>query len=296
MKIDELFKQIKKVIPLNKISVSLILVCVFFLVWGGFRACSAPRGPDPDQLYRIGRDPTWYPLNLMGKEKNVLAFSNDLLLTIAKRQKIRLELVGVNSSVLFEGLDRDEFQGVISSMMPNVLNNRRYDFSEPFFLVGPVLIVREDSNIKSLEEMKDRIIGIKSDVPVSLSISKYPVYYKSYSSMTDAFNDLIQKRIDGMLMPILQADTYINTFHHNEFKVVTPPLTDEGLRLITRKNPIAEYLLDQFNEGLHQMYKDGAYAALLKKWDLVEPNHPENFTLKPLDEEISMFDQQFPVK
>lgn len=271
MKFNDLIKQINKVIPLNRISVSLIVVCVFLLVWGGIRACSAPVGPNPDQLYKIGRDPSWYPLNLMGKEKNVLAFSNDLLLMIAKRQKVRLELVSVNSGDLFEDLDRNELQGVVSSMAPNVLNNLRYSFSKSFFLVGPVLIVRDDSTITSMDQMKDKVIGIKSDVPVSLSISRYPVYYKSYTSMADAFNDLYDKRIDGVLMPILQADTYINTFHHNEFKVVTAPLTDEGLRLITRKNPIAEYLLDQFNIGLQQMREDGTYAALLKKWDLVEP-------------------------
>lgn len=291
MKVEEFFKQIRKVVPLNKMSISLMFVCMFFLVWGGIRACSAPVGRNPEQLYRIARDPTWYPLNLMGKEKNVLAFSNDLLLMIAKMQKVRLELVSVDSSLLFEGLDKNDFQAVVSSMMPNVLNSRRYSFSDPFFFVGPVLIVRADSTVKSLEEMKNMVIGIKSDAPVALSVSKYPVYYRSYTSMTDAFNDLYQKRIDGLLMPILQADTYINTFHHNEFKVVTSPLTDEGLRLVARKNPISEYLLDQFNLGLLQMFEDGSYSALLKKWDLIEPSHPEQFSEKAMELESATSEQ-----
>lgn len=275
MKFDEFIKQLKKVVPLNKFSISLMLVCVAVLVWGGIRACTGLNGPDPNQLYRIARDPTWYPLNLMGKEKNVLAFSNDLMLTIAKRQKVRLELVSVDSGDLFEGLDRKDYNAVLSSLTPNVLNSRQYTFSDPFFLVGPVLVVPSDSKIKSLSEMQNKIIGIRSDAPVALSITKYPVYYKTYTSMSDAFKDLHMNRIDGMLLPLLQADTYINTFHHSEFKVVGTPLTDEGLRLIARKTALSEYLLDTFDAGLKEIMADGTYSALMKKWGLVEPIKPE---------------------
>lgn len=270
-KLKDLLDQVKKIIPINKLSVSLMVVCTLLLIWGGIRACTQVPLVARTHLYVIARDPTWYPLNLMGKEKTVLAFTSDLLNTIAKRQNVRIEIVNVSSNYLFEGLSEKEYAAVISSLAPNALNNQYYNFSNPFFFVGPVLIVPADSEIESLKGMTNRVIGVRRDGSVNFNITKYNAYYKPYDSMTMAFEDLYRDRIDGIILPVLQAYTYIDTFHKGRFKVVTSPLDDQGLRLVARQTYLSEFLIEEFDTGLQEIIEDGTYQALCNKWGLVNP-------------------------
>lgn len=270
-KIKDIIKQVKKTIPINKISLSLMALCMLFLIWGGIRACTRSPIIARTHLYVIARDPTWYPLNLMGKEKTVLAFTSDLLLTIAKRRMVKIEVISVSSNYLFEGLNEKDYGAVISSLPPNALNNQFYNFSNPFFYVGPVLIVPNNSDINSLDGMNRRVIGVRRDASVSFNITQYNAYYKPYDSMTMAFDDLYSDRIDGIILPVMQAYTYIDTFHKGRFKVVTSPLDDQGLRLVTRQTYLSEFLIEEFNQGLQELIDDGTYQALCDKWGLINP-------------------------
>ncbi len=270
-KIQDLLGHVKKTIPINKISVTLMVICSLLLIWGGVRACSKAPLMARTHLYVIARDPTWYPLNLMGKDKTVLAFTSDLLSTIAKRRDVRIELINVSSNYLFEGLNEKDYGSVISSLTPNPLNNQYYNFSNPFFFVGPVLIVPADSDIDSLTAMHNRVIGVRRDANVNFNITKYDAYYKPYDSMTMAFEDLYRDRIDGIILPVLQAYTYIDTFHKGRFKVVTSPLDDQGLRLVSRQTYLSEFLIEEFNAGFQELIDDGTYQALCNKWGLINP-------------------------
>ena len=52
---------------------------------------------------------------------------------------------------------------------------------------------------------------------------------------------------------------------------MTPPLTQEGLRLVTLKNEKGQQLIDAYNEGLDRLKEAGTYDKLLEKWGLINP-------------------------
>lgn len=269
---QELYSKLGKSVPINRVSLSLMLLSLLLLLFGGIRACSrSEREIARAHLYLIARDPTWYPLDLMGKEKSMLAFTSDLILTIAKRRQVKLEIINVSSNYLLEGLKEKEYGAVISSMPPTALSNKTYNFSTPFYTIGPVLIVPVDSTVQSLKEMKNSVIAVNRNADLTIDITDYNALYKPYDSMTKAFNDLYNGRIDGIILPVMQAYTYIDTFHKGRFKVITEPLNDEGLRLVTRQTLFAEFLITEFDEGLKEIISDGTYQTLCDKWGLVNP-------------------------
>lgn len=273
----ELYRKLSKSVPINRVSISLMLLCTLFLFWGGIRACSSSeREIARAHLYIVARDPTWYPLELMGKEKTMLAFTSDLILTIARKRKVKLEIINVSSNYLIEGLKEGDYGAVISSISPDSYNNRTFNFSDPFYTLGPVLIVPMSSTIDSINEMNSRVIAVPRNADLSIDITAYNGYYKPYDSLTSAFDDLYRGRIDGVILPVMQAYTYIDAFHKGRFKVVTSPLDDKGLRLVTRQTRFAEFLITEFNEGLREIIEDGTYQTLCDKWGLVNPMQSTN--------------------
>jgi len=170
---DKLKKIWKKIGSWASMRIIFLVIITLLALFGIFKFCSRI-GVPIKSVYTIARDPSWYPLELLGKEKNMLAFSDELISAIAKKEKIRIELLLTGPNVLFEGLDNDEYDGVLAALSPNVVNKEKYLFSEPFYLVGPVLILPQKSQVKSLDEMANKVVGVRSGSSIMYNVIQYP--------------------------------------------------------------------------------------------------------------------------
>lgn len=282
-KIKQIFRKIGHIMPSNKIIIilffSLIVVIGFFV----FRSCTREGGLLRKNKYIIARDVTWYPLDLGGKEKNMLAFSNELITTITKMYNIPVEFVSGSANTMFQNMDEGRFDAVISPMAPTPINRQRYLFSDPFYNIGPVLIVKKDSDITSVEQMRGLHVGVRRGSNIVFYVTDYGIYYTPYDSMTIAFDDLIKNRIDGIMMPVLSAYVYTQIFYPGKTKIVTTPLTEAGLKIVASKSVRNQFLIEKFNKGLKKLRQDNGYDDMLRKWGLINPLK----VVKPLLENVN---------
>ncbi len=252
--------------PILLISTAIILIIGFFLliIYG-----IAPTNLKK-KIYYIGIDTTWYPLDLRGKEKNMEGFAGDLLQKISENQGFRLRFITVGPNALFDGLNIGSYRGVLSSLTPNFIHKKRYKFSDPFYLVGPVLLTHIDSNVSSYEEMKGKIIGIERKSLNVFEIEKpVEVVLIPYETASEALENLDNNAIDGVIIDALRAHVWADGFYNERLRVATSPLNNQGLRLITLKGPESIKLIFMLNEGLKQIKEDGTYDKLIDKWDLI---------------------------
>jgi polar amino acid transport system substrate-binding protein len=227
-------------------------------------------------VYRIAIDETWYPLNLYGKEQYITAFSKEILRSIATEQHFFVELIRAGSANALAGLGNGEYEGVLSSSILLEENDGQYIASNPFYLLGPILVVSNSSTIKSLDDLKGKTIGIikRAELPIH-SLDQHPnvnfvIYdYKDrFKMIEDVNNDLIS----GMILDMMSAYEYIkNGIYRDQLKIASKPLNNEGLVLIAKNNPESKKLIEQFNEGLEAIQKNGTYTQLLLKWNLSNP-------------------------
>jgi polar amino acid transport system substrate-binding protein len=261
----------------KKIYISITASLVFFIaiIWLLMRACSG--GPFLEKkTLQIGRDSTWYPLDLRRKEKAVVGFSNDLMDAIGKDQGFKAIVFEVGANALLDGLDIGNYDAVFSSYPPNPMNKKKYAFSEPFYLIGPVLAVRDNSTIKSVKDMSGRILGIESGaLQVFNILEPSDVIIIPYPTSAKALEDLDASVIDGVLLDALKAYIWTEGFYAGRLKVATAPLTDKGIRLITLNTPEHVKWIEQFNEGLKNVKNDGIYDKLIEKWDLIDTEFHE---------------------
>lgn len=257
----------KKKIYLSLTAAVILSIAVLWLL---FRACSS--GPSVSKkIFEIGRDSNWYPMDLRGKEKALVGFSNDLIQQIGKKEGFTPIVFEVGGNALFDGLDIENYDAVFSSVTPDVINRKKYLFSEPFYLVGPVLVVREDSSIKSMRELKGKILGIEAG---ALQVFNIPepsdILIIPYPTSAKALEDLDGHVIDGVLLDALKAYVWTDGFYAGRLKVATSPLTDKGLRLVTLNKPEYVPWINQFNQGLKFFRQNGRYNELVSKWDLID--------------------------
>lgn len=222
----------------------------------------------PKETHRIARDPFWFPLDFIGKENAVLAFSDGLIRAIGDEEGFQVSLYAVGWVQLQQVLRQGTVDGILSAIPPTPFFRRSYDFSDVYLHVGPVLVVPVESDAHSLEEMKEKIVGVLTGSPSMIVAAQIPdVVIIDYMEIAIALEECARGEIDGVLLPRLRAYAYVRDFYDEVLHVVTPPLTDEGLRLLVLKGE-KEDLLEEFNDGLKEMHENGTYDKLQEKWGL----------------------------
>lgn len=242
-------------------SYPLVLLLVLFFL----SSCS-----NSHQVCKVGVDSSWYPLNFGDRDSNVTAFSTELLTEIGKIEKIPFVKITVNWDTLLEGLQKDQYEAILTSMPPYIFNQKSFDYSDIYLNLGPVLVVPTTSKIHSLSQLEGKEVGIVSGSSSISILEKIPgVLIRDYDSTASALNNVANGTLDGAITDILSATAYCRDIYQGQLKIATPPLNEEGLRLVT-KHDAAPNLIQRFNRGLKTLKKSGSYAKLLDKWSLQE--------------------------
>jgi ABC-type amino acid transport substrate-binding protein len=135
-------------------------------------------------------------------------------------------------------------------------------------LLGPVLIVSASSQAASLSDLGGRIVAVNQFDESVLIVQKYPsIVIQLYENKSSALESLKNGEVDGVLMPVLDAKSLLDSLYLGEFKIVTPPLNNKALRLITLKGK-NHALIRSFNRGLKKVIKSGVYQQLRQTYEL----------------------------
>lgn len=241
----------------------LVIFVILFSGCTGFR-----------KKYVVGIDPSFYPANMGGQANNVYGFMVDLLEEIAKTEGVEITYKQVGSESFLNGLQRKAYDGLITPKENIEIQSDIYSTSKPIFLTGPVLVTPNPSGIHSLSQMNDKIVGVVDNSDSLLVVERYSkVFINTYTSPILVMEAMKFKLVDAALLDTLVAYAYVTNVFAGKFQVVTTPLNDEGIYLVTMKdrNPL---LIDVINQGVKRMKARGVYKKLLKKWNL----YPEALT------------------
>jgi polar amino acid transport system substrate-binding protein len=211
--------------------------------------CAQKRG----KFYSIARDPTWSPLDFEQNQGDINNYLVSTLLRAGKEKKFRFRLLDVGSAQLLFGLENEEYDAVLSTITPNKILEKRFDFSKPFLALGPVLIVNKDSGIRGMKDLEGKIIGVtlSSDNTTLIAQSVQDSIIRNYISMPEALEALQKKELDGVLMRVIEAKQLVGSLYKNSLEIATEPLNQDGIRLVVLQGK-NEDLLKKINASLTQ--------------------------------------------
>lgn len=258
----------QKILSSSRRNIILLLISIFLfgLLWYTFSEKKILHS----SLYRIAYDNSSFPNSQ--QQRSISAFSMELILAIAKEEGIQVELIRTSPEHLYVGLENREYDAVFSFLLPNVSNKKLYFFSDPLYLNGPVLVVKESTDIESLKQMEGKTIGISMGTSMIFDISQYPSFLLiSFDNIQQALTSLSKNNIDGVILDLIPAYAYTTGLYAGKLKIGTRPLTEEGLRLITLHNPISETFIKHIDNGLHKLKTSNSYKALAEKWSIYLP-------------------------
>jgi polar amino acid transport system substrate-binding protein len=213
----------------------------------------------------IGLDDAYPPMAFRDDDNKLIGYDIDLSSEIGKRLGLEVEWIPSDWSGVILALSSGKFDLLMSGLSMTEERAKQIDFSPAYILQGQVVIVKEDEDsINTEEDLKGKVVGTQLGSTGEEAAEKVEGLkeLKKYSKYTEAFLDLMNDRIEAIVVDEVVGRHYL-TKRPNEFKVQFS-LVDEPVGIGFRKQDKA--LQEAINKVLKEMTEDGTTAEISKRW------------------------------
>lgn len=219
--------------------------------------------------YTITTDATYAPFTFQDKHSNYVGIEQETMKAIAKHEGFTYTMKPMSFNSAAQLVSNGQADGIIAGMSITPERKEVYDFSTPYYKTGVAWIVKKDSKIKSLKELKGQTVALKtgtaaSEYGKSLQ-SKYGFKVKYFNDTDTMYNDVVVGNSVATFedMPVIQY-AIKNGMALKVMNAANPGNAGwYGFAVEKGKN---KALLQSFNRGFAAIKKDGTYNKIVTKY------------------------------
>ncbi len=215
---------------------------------------------------RIACEGTYPPFNYKDDKGELTGFDVEIGKALAAKLGVKPEFVTSEWSGILAGLQAGKYDVIINQVAATDERRKTFDFSGPYVISYPQLIVRanETRKLDTPADLKGKKIGVgQGSNYAELAKSIEGAEVRTYPGAPEYLQDLATGRIDAaindsLLIPYLRAKTKLPV------KAGAPIGKPESNAIPFRKgNPKFKQAIDK---ALDELKADGSYAKISNKW------------------------------
>jgi polar amino acid transport system substrate-binding protein len=195
---------------------------------------------------------------------DLTGFDVEIGAAIAEKMGLEPNPITTPWETITQSLLGNKFDAIIGSMAITEERAKRVNFSDPYYYSGGMIFVPAGSDdIKSVEDLKDKRIGVVAQSTYDTAAQEHTDDIKYYNSDVVALKDLT---VEGRLDAVITADVvgFEAIASGLEIKEVGEPLWIEQAAVAVRKED--EKLLEDINKAIKEIVEDGTYEEISNKW------------------------------
>ena len=215
----------------------------------------------------VGYDENYPPLGFIGTNGKPTGFDIDVATEVCNRLGLELVVKSIDWDEKLNILNSGEIDCIWSGMSIDDERKAVMCFSDPYMKDDLVFVVRNDSGIKALEDLKGKRIGLQAGSSTIGVFEDSEIYTDSSTEVVDDIYALMESldegTLDAVFIDSIFAYYYISV-NDVDYYVLPKVLATENLAIGFRKDD--EGLRDRIQEILHEMHIDGSLKAIAEKW------------------------------
>jgi len=227
-------------------------------------ACQTSEEAEPFRVALTGKFP---PMSFYTGEGDLTGFDVEVSREISVRLGRPLEIVTTEWAGILAGLQAGRYDAIIGSMAITPERAEAVRFSEPYYISGAQLFVRETDReqLSDLGHLEGHAVGAVTGTTYQHMVEEsHPgIDMRTYQGDPDIFQDMTAGRIDGFV-----TDRLVGLYNAKKagqpFVPAGPLLYEERIAIpVTRDSGS---LLDDINAALAEMEDDGTLDGLKRDW------------------------------
>ena len=254
-----------------------IVICIFNLAGcnkknagaAGAKPADAVEALKARGVFVLGLDDSFPPLGYRDDDNNIVGYDIDLAKEVAKRLGVQFKAQPIDWDAKEMELETGKIDCIWNGF--TITEDRKNALSMTFAYLDneQVLVVRQNGAIKTLDDMKGRVVGYQSGSSAQEAIEENSGFKNTladiitYKENITALNDLKVGGVDGVVMDSVVAN-YSIAQTGEPFEIVKNSLANEEYGIGFRKKE--PELRDEVEKILKDMAADGTVAKISTKW------------------------------
>ncbi|GMA50603.1 amino acid ABC transporter substrate-binding protein [Alicyclobacillus contaminans] len=220
-------------------------------------------GGSAQQTITVAADTTFPPFESM-QGNNVVGFDIDMIKDIAKLENLKIdEIKTMPFTGLIPALQSGQVDVAVAGITIKKSRMGAVDFSNAYYKSGASILVKNNSNITGLNDLKGKTVATKKgtsavDILTQAGISDI----KQFDNIDQAYAALESGQADAVVFDNPVNINYKST--HNDVKIVGGLLSGEYYGIAISKHDAG--LVAKINDGLQKMQANGDYQKLFDTW------------------------------
>ena len=118
------------------------------------------KAADSAKVLRVGTEPVFAPFEFPKEgSKDLTGFDIELIEALGKQMGYKVEMVSMGFDALIPALNSNNIDVAIAGMTITDERKKVVDFTESYYTSGLMIMVRKDSNVKSIDDLKGKTIA-----------------------------------------------------------------------------------------------------------------------------------------
>jgi len=262
----------------KKIGFILALVIVSLMMVGSVSAglfdlggSDANQSGNDENTFIVGFDAEFPPYGYKDDSGNYVGFDLDLAKEVCERNNWTFKAQPIDWDAKDAELDSGSIDCIWNGFTINGREND-YCWSEPYIDNKQVIIVKSDSGINSLDDLKGKSVETQKDSSALAALQgDNKTLADTFSQLTEvadyntAIMDLESGACDAVAVDIGVGQYQISSQDDpNHFKILDDPISSEQYGIGFKKGNDA--LKDQVQETLDAMFEDGTVAKIAENY------------------------------
>lgn len=222
----------------------------------------------------IGFDDTFVPMGFKAKNGKYEGFDIDLATAVFKKYGIKIKWQPINWSMKEAELKKGDIDLIWNGYSITKAREKLVLFSKPYMPGQQELITKKSSHITKVSDMKGKTVGVQAGSSGYSDFTGQPKLLEDlvsgktisqYSNFEQAFLDLKDGRIDGLLVDQTYGDYYLTQNKlQDKYNSFVINYTNEPTAVGARKSD--KELIAKINAGIAALHKSGEFQKISEKW------------------------------
>ena len=222
----------------------------------------------------IGFDNTFVPMGFQDKSGKNIGFDIDLANAVFEKYGIKVEWQAINWDLKETELKNGNIDLIWNGYSKTEERESVVQFTKQYMVNEQVIVVKKSKNIKSISQLKDKVLGAQNGSSGYDTFNEKPEVLKNivknndatqYESFNEALIDLENDRLDALLIDRVYANYYLKQQNKlDDYSILNAGYDSEAFAVGARKADIT--LVNKINEAFYELYKTGKFQEISKKW------------------------------
>ncbi|GKV55840.1 basic amino acid ABC transporter substrate-binding protein [Sporosarcina sp. NCCP-2222] len=244
-----------------------VLVMAIFLVGCGTGSKNGSTGDTGDAAEAggkkkliVGTDATYAPMEYMDEKGNIVGIDIDIVKAIAEAAGVEVEFRNYGWDPLFPAVNNEEVDFAVSSITIDEERKQSFDFSDPYYIANQLILVPEDSDVESFQDLKDKRVSVQNGTTGHMVVKGLQGDTSSKILAADTMPLAIGEMINGNADASVGDNVVMIDYQKNNPKVKLKAVEDDSFEkeyygLMVKKGN--QEVLDILNEGIKKIKENG---------------------------------------